>query len=289
MKKWYGNFIPGYGIIITERSVRALRYSIHSSDRHFPLGIISIGCSSSPRVTRYGPTRRDQYIIHYVIGGRGFFNGHPIDEGEGFLIYPGMPEEYHPDDENPWEFLWIIAEGEGMRALMAVCGADEQTKIFRYSFIPAVRELCDYLKKHNDTVASPLACMEIVTGLMKHHEARSLSCPGSYTAYDYALIAKNWLHENYGTRATISELTSRLGVSQSYLFRIFREVHGCSPKKYLTNLRIRQAKFLLTSTDMSVTEVGAAVGFEDVLLFSKFFSRGTGLSPTRYRSGTENL
>jgi len=261
-----------------------MRYTIISSDKSYPLGINSIGCSADTDVTRYGPTRRNQYIIHYVTAGCGYYNGNPVHAGEGFLIFPGQLEEYHPNKKDPWEFLWIIAEKPEMGELMKACGADDATQIFRYSFVPEVQELCAYVRLHSGAVCHPLTLIELTAGLMKHHEKRPISAPGSFTAYDYALIAKNQIHECYASHFTVTELAARLGISQPYLYRAFSEAFGCSPKSYLTELRISQAKILLSSTNMSVTEIGAAMGFDDVLLFSKFFRRSTGMSPTAYRS-----
>ena len=76
--------------------------------------IISMGFSDDPSVTRFGPFVRNQYIIHYVLSGYGVFNGNRVGAGQGFLITPGMQEEYSSDPNDPWSFLWIISEDSAM-------------------------------------------------------------------------------------------------------------------------------------------------------------------------------
>lgn len=80
---------------------------------------------------------------------------------------------------------------------------------------------------------------------------------------------------------TIQEL---LGVSQPYLFRIFKEATGKAPKQYLNDYRLLQAKKLLTTTALSITEIANSVGYADVLTFSRFFSSKEGCSPRAYRN-----
>ncbi len=82
---------------------------------------------------------------------------------------------------------------------------------------------------------------------------------------------------------TVEKLTQKAGISQSYLYRVFREAYGQSPKQYLSAVRVHAALEALRTTDLSITEIGRQVGFKDVLVFSSFFSRATGYSPQAYR------
>jgi AraC family transcriptional regulator of arabinose operon len=94
--------------------------------------ILSIGFSDDTAVTRFGPSRRKQYIIHYVLNGKGFFNGNAVVQGQGFLITPGIDEEYCSNPEDPWTYLWIISEDEAMSRYFDLYGADSATGIFEF-------------------------------------------------------------------------------------------------------------------------------------------------------------
>ena len=53
--------------------------------------------------------------------------------------------------------------------------------------------------------------------------------------------------------------------------------------QYILSLRMANAQSLLESTRCNITEVAAAVGYDDPLYFSRLFRRHTGFSPTEYR------
>ncbi|MBR4034234.1 MAG: helix-turn-helix domain-containing protein, partial [Clostridia bacterium] len=71
----------------------------------------------------------------------------------------------------------------------------------------------------------------------------------------------------------------------AYLYKVFKNNVAISPKQYILQSKLLQAQLLLKESDLSISEVGDAVGFSDVLAFSRFFSSRTGCSPTDYRKG----
>lgn len=117
-----------------------MRREIFSSSKNEILNIGSIGYSDDIKVTHYGPTQRKLYIIHYVLSGKGYFNGNPIKAGQGFLIHPDMYEHYYADKENPWSFIWIISADKKMRSVFEWYNDDCSTKIFEYDNIKTLRE-----------------------------------------------------------------------------------------------------------------------------------------------------
>ncbi|MBQ8509653.1 MAG: helix-turn-helix transcriptional regulator [Clostridia bacterium] len=95
--------------------------------------------------------------------------------------------------------------------------------------------------------------------------------------------AIEFLHDNYtdgGVR--IAELAERLGMSERYLSRLFDEVYGMPPKRYLTELRIKYAKELL-GDDISIGDAALKAGFCDASHFTRIFREVCGVSPGEYR------
>lgn len=72
-------------------------------------------------------------------------------------------------------------------------------------------------------------------------------------------------------------------INKFYLSKIFRETYGTTVNNYLISKRITRAKQLLRFTDMTVDEVGAAVGMGDANYFSRMFRKVEGISPREYR------
>ncbi|HEX7637772.1 MAG TPA: Ada metal-binding domain-containing protein, partial [Burkholderiaceae bacterium] len=86
-----------------------------------------------------------------------------------------------------------------------------------------------------------------------------------------------------GTALRMPALAGRLGVTERHLRRVFAQAHGVSPIDYLTTQRLLQAKQLLTDTDLPVTEVALACGFESLRRFNAVFAEQVRLTPTGLR------
>ncbi|MBI4979031.1 MAG: helix-turn-helix transcriptional regulator [Spirochaetes bacterium] len=81
----------------------------------------------------------------------------------------------------------------------------------------------------------------------------------------------------------ISEMAETAGLSPSRFSHIFHEELGIAPAKFLDEVRFEKAKSLLLSTEQSVQDIAAAVGYYDPLHFSSRFRRIAGLSPAYFR------
>ena len=75
----------------------------------------------------------------------------------------------------------------------------------------------------------------------------------------------------------------RARINKFYLSKIFKETYGTTINNYLISKRITRAKQLLRFTDMTVDEIGVAVGMADANYFSRMFRKVEGSSPREYR------
>lgn len=81
----------------------------------------------------------------------------------------------------------------------------------------------------------------------------------------------------------LDEMARIAFLSRFYFNRIFREVTGLPPVRFQTALRIAEAKRLLLSTDMSVTEVCFELGYQSLGTFTTHFHELVGVSPRELR------
>lgn len=72
--------------------------------------------------------------------------------------------------------------------------------------------------------------------------------------------------------------------SRFYFLRAFRKTFHETPHQYLTRKRIERAKELLANSELPITEICFAVGFESLGSFSALFHKVTGWSPSIYRA-----
>lgn len=83
---------------------------------------------------------------------------------------------------------------------------------------------------------------------------------------------------------TVDELAKGAAFSPSHLSRLFTRVTRTSPNRYLTAVRVEEAKTLLSQTSMSVLQICHTVGYDSIGTFTRRFTEQVGLSPTAFRA-----
>lgn len=91
------------------------------------------------------------------------------------------------------------------------------------------------------------------------------------------------MRDKLGEQLTIDDMARSAMFSKFHFSRIFQRVTGVSPGRFLSALRLQEAKQLLVSTSLNVTDISLRVGYNSVGTFSSRFTRSVGLSPTTYR------
>jgi AraC-like DNA-binding protein len=92
-------------------------------------------------------------------------------------------------------------------------------------------------------------------------------------------LAEESLHKGW----TPAKFAGLVNLSPSRLHQLFKEETGLPPARYLRQLRMRRAKELLETTNLSVKQVMNAVGLADESHFVRDFKKTCGLTPARYR------
>jgi len=82
----------------------------------------------------------------------------------------------------------------------------------------------------------------------------------------------------------VSELARRVHLSRSRLTHLFRAEVGCSPGRYLRQVRLDRARQLVEESSLSIKEIMARVGISDPSHFTRDFTRRHGASPRKIRA-----
>lgn len=243
------------------------------------VSVLTIGYAESAASTKSGPIKRNVFVIHYCISGRGYYLGNRVEAGQGFFFLPGDTVEYHASKHDPWKYLWFIIDTDNPEFFLKYYNADSKTKIFSYDFVDVIEEQFRSVKRSKEFAITPVEGLLIYLNILKHHTSQKSG--GKATVY--AMSAREYIETNYHLRPSIASLAAHLNISQSYLYRVFFEEFGMSPKEYLNRFCLEQAKMLLRTSDLNISQIAASVGYSDVLAFSAFFSKRKGMSPTAYR------
>lgn len=101
--------------------------------------------------------------------------------------------------------------------------------------------------------------------------------------YKAAYKIADYLSRNCERPISLDELSARFFLSKHYICRIFKDVTGYTITEYTNIHRIRKAKRYLEETDMSISEITFALGYESLTYFEKMFKKYMTISPLKYR------
>lgn len=95
--------------------------------------------------------------------------------------------------------------------------------------------------------------------------------------------ARDFLDANLGAKIDQTQAATVACLSLHHFIRLFKHAFRETPHQYLTRKRLERARVLLSTTDLTITQICAEVGFGSLGSFSWLFRRKTGSSPEAYR------
>ena len=101
--------------------------------------------------------------------------------------------------------------------------------------------------------------------------------------YDYAV---KYVEGNYAQPLSMQSVCDEIGISQTYLSRLFRKYSDTTFNAVLTRCRMEAAmKLLREKPDLLLRDVAACVGYDDSSYFTKVFHQYTGKTPSQFTAG----
>ncbi len=262
-----------------------MRYRIYSIGELPILKLHAVGYSGDISGSTFVSRKVDTYLVGYVLSGKGIYNGNHVTAGQGFIFSPNIEENLYPDKSDPLELLWFTSADPLFSSLLKHYNADSKTNIFNHSSPPELQYIKELVITENRNTISDGRMLELFFAVFKHHLSESIPESEESTAPQrYIDFSGNYIKTHYNRDVSVSKLTELLGVSQPYLYKIYKEAFGKSPKAFITEYRINQAKKLLLETKLSIAETALSVGYSDSFAFSKAFSAIQGCSPSEYRN-----
>lgn len=213
-----------------------------------------------------------------------------LAEAENGLEAVSIASELKPD----LIFLDIRMPGlDGIQVAERLAAADCQADIvivsayndFEYARAAFKAGVADYLLK-------PVRPGDIAGLIKKTAEKHTVmpaadqSPPGEMPALVKAV--NDYVAEHLSGQLNLREVARAVFVSPYHLSRTFKYLTGQSIVEYIQEQRLLQARTLLVTTDLSVTEVAAAVGFNNAAYFATCFKNRMGSTPMQYRKNARN-
>lgn len=90
------------------------------------------------------------------------------------------------------------------------------------------------------------------------------------------------LSTEYSSHHKIEDLARDVGMSESKLHKLFKDVFGSTLYQYALTVKIEEAKRMIESKKYSISEVGYKIGYSNLSHFSAAFKKQIGLNPKQY-------
>ena len=108
----------------------------------------------------YGPATRPNYIIHYVMGGKGIYQvgekKYHISKGQIFLIEPESLTFYQADKEEPWTYLWVGFGGTEAKSFIQDIGLNSRQLVCQCEGGEELKEIVFSMLKHTKSTTENL-------------------------------------------------------------------------------------------------------------------------------------
>lgn len=92
-----------------------------------------------------------------------------------------------------------------------------------------------------------------------------------------------YIRKNYMEELTLPVLADTFHISKEYLSRLFKKETGTNLFSYIMEMKLNEARTLLSDTEMTLEDIAFKLGFSNGNYFSKVFKKNVGQSPRDYR------
>lgn len=229
------------------------------------------------------------YLFQYTLSGSGILcigeKEYEIQPSEAFFIPIPSDTRYFCNlkKRERWEFMYFLIQSDFLREyynLITGKASNIMTMPADSSPIQFLQEIINLTRNGHITnfnTASSLA-FDFINRLYYYHMDNS----ENYSKRNREIM--HYLDYHFSDLDSIEKIAEMYNISLSHLSREFAKDTGLSPIKYLTKVRVQNAKKLLQTTMLPVTEIGKLCGYNQTNYFCKVFKENVGQSPMQYRN-----
>ena len=236
----------------------------------------------------FRPNGRKDYQIIFIIGGCLSINclskKMKVKNNQFILIPPNCVNDY--SYSNPVNAIWVHFSGTDVEKILNSYAIDHFTvytisdiNFFRY-YVEKIIEEMRYKKIGYMNICNAYM-LQILTQLKRKIEKNIKHKKISKTTDISITIDK--MKTDFAINNNIEYYAQMCNMSVSRYSHIFTQKMSVSPRKFIIELRIAQAKFLLSTTNIKIYDIAKSIGYDDPFYFSKAFKKETGLSPSEFR------
>lgn len=232
-----------------------------------------------------------EYQLVYISEGSGWFRSTHcrrtrVTAGTVIILFPGEEHAYAPNRATGWREHWVGFFGPFIDARVKAGFFSPEHPLVRVGNNPRLETLYEDILRIVD--AESLGCQLLASSIVLQILSRVIFCQQYGETQDTRkhiqieqaqLLIRQHLSDAY----TPEQVAKDIGVSYSYLRRIFAQICGFAPYQYMMQQRHRRAKELLVTTANTISEIAYELNFTSPQQFSQLFHRIEGITPSEYR------
>lgn len=226
----------------------------------------------------------DAYMVQYILEGELHFElrGREFSAKANELVILNCKESNHYWADKPAKVKWFHFNGKMAENIVEYIYKNNGSGHFSGTYAkkaePFINNVFELLRDKNSS------------DFELSHNIYSILCELAAPpplkvspAEDIIKKAEKYMRENYARPIAVKDVAEYTGLSLFYFTRLFKKLMRISPHLYLTNLRLDNAKNLLTRTYHSVEEIAGKSGFQSSSHFIRAFKKSTSLTPNNFR------
>ena len=263
-------------------------------DKSRPLIVGSCGTcrlKNTKKLPTWRPKGRLDYQLLYIVSGKThfFFDGKEriVTAGHMVLIPPRKEQRYDYFGAEKPEVYWVHFTGSEVQNILRKYEIPMDDPVFysgasstyAYLFKEMIHELQTCRTGFEELLAMYLRQIFLLVQRTRQEERPTVS---TYIQEEME-HARRYFNEHYNEPISIQDYAESRNMSVCYFQRNFKQIVNHTPMQYLLTIRVNNAASLLETTDYSMAEIAAIVGYEDPLYFSRLFRKLKGVSPSEYR------
>lgn len=242
------------------------------------------------------PHTHNHIELFYITGGNGQFliedHLYPVNANHLIIINPNVTHTEVSLNAQPLEYIVLGIEGielaisDNSNGRFCILDHFESAEIHG-----CLRNILREMEMKNTGYEDICqAFMEIlIIRLMRSTNLAVPAEPQVITGNKQCAAVRRYIDLHFKEPLSLDQLAEEAHMNKYYLSHAFKREYGVSPINYMIGKRLDESKYLLSETDLSMSQIAQLLGFSSLSYFSQVFRRTQSVTPMEFRQSIKNL
>jgi AraC-like DNA-binding protein len=229
----------------------------------------------------------NEYVLLLCIDGKGYVNTdnqkYTVTKGYIAILNKNHPHSYGSDKSDPWTILWLHFSGSEMENYYKTLKSKTLSSVFyRGDYLDLadnINRILSCLEESFDTISVGQASCYMQLFLLSLLKPDTIESSGN----NYINKTISFMNNMLFTDMALQDFANFTGISTYHLIRLFKKHTNLTPMQYFNNLKIKKACWLISTTELCISDISDKLCYNNSFYFSRQFKSIIGESPSSYR------